>query len=162
MFCACMGPGPNIGSVHGVKKTASSVAPARGRAVFRKRHVSHVHIAAVGSPHNCHLCGWIERIPGGTRGKVTVWKPGLWGAAAARFERGEERLPYQQKKNRDEHGHVLGLGLKRVRGGRQAGTAKRSAQGSRRQAACTFALASPRSLARCWRLILKICSSFRK
>ena len=32
----------------------------------------------------CHFHGWIERIPGGT-GKLTVWKLGLWGAAAARL-----------------------------------------------------------------------------
>ena len=34
-------------------------------------------------PHKCHLCGLIERVPGGTRENVTVWKQGLWRAAAA-------------------------------------------------------------------------------
>ena len=32
----------------------------------------------------CHLCGWIERTPGGP-GKLTVWKPDCGGAAAARI-----------------------------------------------------------------------------
>ena len=31
-----------------------------------------------------HLCGWMERTPR-EPGEVTVWKPGLWGAAAARI-----------------------------------------------------------------------------
>ena len=26
-------------------------------------------------PHKWHLCGWIERIPGGEPGRMAVWKP---------------------------------------------------------------------------------------
>ena len=31
-----------------------------------------------------HLCGWVERIPGGTRQKMTVWKPDYGGGARPR------------------------------------------------------------------------------
>ena len=47
--------------------------------LFNANHVRSIH------PHKCHLCGWIERIPGGARENDGL-ETGIMEAAAARIE----------------------------------------------------------------------------
>ena len=46
----------------------------RGAALLRAMEQMTVIHTGLLPWHMCHLYGWLERIPGGTRHKMTVWK----------------------------------------------------------------------------------------